>query len=103
GQAAMDAVAAVSGRPFDLSAAPPWRAALLRLGAGDHAVVMVLHHMITDGWSMDLLLREVRELYLAFAAGRPSPLPELPVQYADFAHWQRRCLTPEALEAGLAA
>ncbi len=103
GPAAVAVIATVAARPFDLAAAPPWRAVLLRLDAGDHAVVMVLHHMITDAWSMDLLLREVRELYLAFAAGRPSPLPELPVQFADFAQWQRLSLTPEAMAAGLAA
>ena len=80
------------------------RAALLRLGtrATDHALLLTLHHIVADGWSMGVLLRELATLYAAFAAGRPSPLPELPIQYADFALWQRRWLDGEVLAEQLA-
>ena len=61
-------------------------------------LLLTLHHIVTDGWSMGVLLRELAALYAAFARGRPSPLPELPVQYADFAVWQRRWLAGEVLE-----
>ena len=61
-----------------------------------------MHHIISDGWSMGVLVREVAALYEAFSQGRPSPLPELPVQYADYAAWQRQWLQGEALEAQLA-
>ena len=77
-------------RPFDLARGPLLRAALLRTASGEHALLLVMHHIASDGWSMALLLGELAELYAAFAAGRPSPLPELPVQYADFAAWQRQ-------------
>src|SRR6185369_6870043 len=73
------------------------RLALIRLGAGEHLLAVTVHHIAADGWSMEILLREVAALYGAFAAGRPSPLPELPVQYADFAVWQRRWLGGEML------
>ncbi|MEW5925848.1 MAG: amino acid adenylation domain-containing protein [Gemmatimonadota bacterium] len=75
--------------PFDLERGPLLRAALLRLEGADHAVLFTLHHIVCDGWSMGVLVREVSELYAAFAEGRPSPLPELPVQYPDYAVWQR--------------
>jgi len=85
-------------RPFDLSRGPLLRHALLRHGADDHALLLTLHHIVADGWSMGVLVREVRALYPALAAGQPSPLPELPIQVADFAHWQRRQLAGETLE-----
>ncbi len=86
-------------RPFDLGRAPLLRAVLLRLGPADHVLLVTLHHVVTDGWSMSILTRELTALYSAFGAGEPSPLPELPIQYADFARWQRRRLSGEALEA----
>ncbi|HSK78180.1 MAG TPA: amino acid adenylation domain-containing protein, partial [Thermoanaerobaculia bacterium] len=87
-----------AGRPFDLARDPMLRGLLLRLAAEDHAVALTLHHAASDGWSLGLLVREVAALYTAFAQGEPSPLPELPVQYADFAVWQRSWLHGEALE-----
>jgi amino acid adenylation domain-containing protein len=88
-----------AGRPFDLARGPLLRGLLLRLGPGDHLAALTLHHIAGDGWSMGILVPEVAALYAAFAAGRPSPLPELPVQYADFAVWQRSWLQGEALDA----
>src|SRR4029077_11821585 len=64
--------------------------------------LLTLHHIICDGWSMGVLLREIATLYQAFEEGRPSPLPELEIQYADYAVWQRGWLTGEVLEAQLA-
>ncbi|HYX23609.1 MAG TPA: amino acid adenylation domain-containing protein, partial [Thermoanaerobaculia bacterium] len=95
-----------AGRPFDLARGPACgpllRGLLLRLGELDQAVLLTLHHIASDGWSLGCLVREVAVLYPAFAAGRPSPLPELPVQYADFAVWQRSWLRGEVLEAEIA-
>ncbi len=79
-----------SARPFDLQAGPLFRAALLRLAPERHVLLLTMHHIVADGWSLEILLRELAVLYEAFLAGHPSPLPELPVQYADFAVWQRR-------------
>ncbi|HVT18829.1 MAG TPA: amino acid adenylation domain-containing protein, partial [Thermoanaerobaculia bacterium] len=87
---------------FDLARGPLLRATLLRLGARQHVLIAVLHHIVSDGWSMGVLLREVGTLYRAFAAGEPSPLAELPIQYADFALWQRAWLQGEALADQLA-
>jgi alpha-ketoglutarate-dependent taurine dioxygenase/acyl carrier protein len=84
-------------RPFDLTWGPMLRAGLLRLAPDDHLLLLTLHHIASDGWSMDILVRELATLYAAFREGRPSPLPELPVQYADFAAWQRRWLEGEVL------
>ncbi len=93
--------AAEAARPFDLGAGPLLRATLLRLGRERHVLLLTLHHIVSDGWSMEVLLRELAALYPAFAAGLPSPLPELAVQYADFAVWQRRWLADEVLERQL--
>ena len=79
-------------RPFDLATGPLFRAALLRLAGEEHAVLYTMHHIVSDGWSMGVFFEEVAALYAAFAAGRPSPLPELPLQYAGFARRQRRRL-----------
>ncbi|HLE83424.1 MAG TPA: amino acid adenylation domain-containing protein, partial [Thermoanaerobaculia bacterium] len=68
----------------------------------DHLLLLTMHHIVTDGWSLAILFRELEALYGAFRAGRPSPLPELPVQYADFALWQRRWLTGAVLERQVA-
>jgi non-ribosomal peptide synthetase component F len=93
--------ASEAGRPFDLSRGPLLRAALLRLGRERHVILFTLHHIISDGWSMGVLAQEMGTLYEAFAGGRPSPLQELPIQYADFAHWQRQWLQGETLAAQL--
>jgi len=88
-------------RPLDLSGfrgGPLLRGVLLRLRAEDQVVMLTMHHIASDGWSMGILVREVVALYEAFAAGRPSPLPELLVQYADFAVWQGSWLRGEVLE-----
>ncbi|HEX3552498.1 MAG TPA: amino acid adenylation domain-containing protein, partial [Thermoanaerobaculia bacterium] len=94
--------AAEARRPFDLRRAPLLRAVLVRLAGEEHALLLTLHHIASDGWSTGVLVREIVALYRAFSQGQPSPLPELPVQYADFALWQRGWLQGEALEAQLA-
>lgn len=86
-------------RPFDLARGPLLRVSVLRLDEEDHALLLTMHHIISDGWSMGVLVREVKMLYFAFSEARPLPLPELPIQYADFAQWQRGSLQGEALEA----
>ncbi|HEX4962825.1 MAG TPA: non-ribosomal peptide synthase/polyketide synthase [Thermoanaerobaculia bacterium] len=88
-------------RPFDLARGPLLRAALVRLGDLGHAVLFAMHHIVGDGWSMGVLLRELSALYSAFSSGRPSPLPELAIQYPDFAVWQRNWLQGAILEAQL--
>jgi hypothetical protein len=93
---------AESTTPCDLERGPLVRTTLLRLGEREHVLLLTLHHIISDGWSNGLFLREMAALYEAFAAGRPSPLPELPVQYADFAEWQLDQLQGERLEKELA-
>ncbi|HVT57970.1 MAG TPA: amino acid adenylation domain-containing protein, partial [Thermoanaerobaculia bacterium] len=93
--------AAEAERPFALAEGRPLRALLLRLGAADHLLLLTLHHIAADGWSMGVLMRELALLYGAAAAGRPSPLAALPIQYADFALWQRRWLAGERLAAQL--
>ncbi len=88
----------LAARPFDLAAGPLLRSALLCLTSERHVVVLSMHHIITDGWSMALLMQEVAELYRAAAFQRPSPLPDLPFQYADFAVWQRAWLSGAILD-----
>ncbi|HKV08239.1 MAG TPA: amino acid adenylation domain-containing protein, partial [Thermoanaerobaculia bacterium] len=75
---------------------------LLRLGAEDHRLLLSMHHIVSDGWSIGVLLYELSALYGAFSSGRPSPLPELAVQYSDFTVWQRGWLSGETLAAELA-
>ena len=89
-------------QPFDLERGPLLRVLLLRLGSVEHGLLLSVHHIVTDGWSMGILFRELAVLYEAFTAGLPSPLPELPVQVADAARWQRERLRGPALEAQLA-
>lgn len=89
-------------RPFDLQAGPLLRVTLLKLAAEEHIALFTLHHIVSDGWSMGVLVREVAALYRAFAAGDPNPLPPLPIQYADYALWQRQHLQGEVLEQQLA-
>ncbi|HKV10311.1 MAG TPA: amino acid adenylation domain-containing protein, partial [Thermoanaerobaculia bacterium] len=91
-----------AARPFDLARGPLLRGLLLRLGEREHVVLLTTHHIASDGWSMGLLVREITALYPAFAAGRPSPLPPLPVQYADFSVWQRSWLAGSVLEQEIA-
>jgi aspartate racemase len=88
--------------PFDLERGPLFRAMLARLDEEDHALVLTAHHVVFDGWSVGLLLDELSQLYAAFSADRPSPLAPLPVQYADYAHWQREHFAGDVLAAQLA-
>jgi amino acid adenylation domain-containing protein len=85
-------------RPFDLANGPVFRVRVLRTGEEEHVVLFTMHHIVADGWSSGVLVEEVMALYGAYAEGRPSPLPELPIQYADFALWQRELLTGETLD-----
>ncbi|MCP4658895.1 MAG: AMP-binding protein, partial [bacterium] len=87
---------------FDLASGPLLCSTLLRLSAGEHRLIVVMHHIISDGWSLGVMQGEVAQLYAAFRDGRPSPLPELRLQYPDFACWQRRWLEGEVLERQLA-
>ncbi|HZF09531.1 MAG TPA: amino acid adenylation domain-containing protein, partial [Thermoanaerobaculia bacterium] len=89
-------------RPFDLARGPLLRATLLRSAEEEHNLLVILHHTVADGWSVGVLEREVATLYGAFAQGRPSPLPELPVQYADYAVWQRARFRGKRLDRELA-
>ncbi len=89
-------------RPFDLAAGPLFRAALLRVADEDHVLLLCIHHIVTDGWSMGVLFRELSALYEAYREGRESPLAELAVQYADYAVWQREQLAGEVLDRQLA-
>src|SRR6185295_14602236 len=88
-------------RPFELAVGPMLRAAVIELGESDHLLLLSFHHIAGDGWSIGVLVRELSTLYQAFLEERPSPLPELPIQYADFAVWQRRWLSGEVLEEQL--
>ncbi len=98
---AMDLISGEVRRPFDLAHGPLIRLALFRIGPREHILVMTTHHIVSDGWSMGIFVKELTALYRAFSAGEPSPLPELPIQYADFAVWQRGRLTGEALAGQL--
>lgn len=89
-------------QPFDLAVGPLLRTTLLRLDEREHVLLLSMHHIISDGWSFGILIRELTALYRAYTKQLPSPLPELPLQYADFAAWQRRWLQAEALERQLA-
>jgi amino acid adenylation domain-containing protein/non-ribosomal peptide synthase protein (TIGR01720 family) len=89
-------------RPFNLSRGPLVRTSLIQLGAEDHLFLLTMHHIVSDGWSMDVFAKEIGALYPAFCLGQPSPLPELPLQYADFAVWQRQWLEGDVFESQLA-
>lgn len=84
-------------RPFDLTGDPLIRAGLLRLAKDEHVLLLTTHHIVSDGWSLGVLRRELAALYTAFVAGGPDPLPPLPFQYADFAAWQRNRMDDTAL------
>src|SRR5215212_3146789 len=86
-------------QPFDLQSGSLFRASLLRVNAEEHVLVLTMHHIVSDGWSAGVLFRELGTLYGAYAAGEESPLQELPVQYADYAVWQRDYLRGEVLNA----
>ncbi|HSF44306.1 MAG TPA: amino acid adenylation domain-containing protein, partial [Thermoanaerobaculia bacterium] len=94
-------VAEHKAEPFDLEKGPLFTARLLRLAEREHQLLLHLHHIIADGWSVGVITRELAALYAAFSQGRPSPLPELPLQYADYALWQRRWLQGERVEREL--
>jgi len=89
-------------QPFDLRRGPLLRCTLLRLAADKHLLLLTMHHIISDGWSMGVLLNELTAMYAAFSENRPSPVRELPVQYVDFAVWQRERLQGKILETELA-
>src|SRR6185369_6836566 len=93
---------AEAGLPFDLWWDPLLRLTLLTLDPAEHVLLVTMHHIISDGWSMGVVMREMSALYTAFRTGRPSPLPELPVQYADYSAWQRQWLQGDVLESQLA-
>ncbi|MCA1634317.1 MAG: condensation domain-containing protein, partial [Acidobacteria bacterium] len=86
---------------FDLERGPVVRARLLRLSAEEHVLVFTVHHIASDGWSTGVMIREVASLYEAFSLGQPSPLPELPIQYVDYAVWQRQWLQGDVLKSQL--
>ncbi|HWN42366.1 MAG TPA: amino acid adenylation domain-containing protein [Thermoanaerobaculia bacterium] len=88
-------------RPFDLERGPLFRAGLVRLAPEEHQLLLDMHHIVSDGWSFGVFYRELAALYGAFVEGRPSPLPELLVQYADFSIWQREWLQGSVLEEQL--
>jgi amino acid adenylation domain-containing protein len=89
-------------RPFNLARGPLVRLTLLRLGELEHGLLLTMHHIVSDGWSMGVFFRELATLYTAYSTGQPSHIPELPIQYADFTQWQRRCLEEGMLESQLA-
>ncbi|HNJ41525.1 MAG TPA: condensation domain-containing protein, partial [Acidobacteriota bacterium] len=89
-------------RPFDLAAGPLLRVQIVKLAKTDHLLLISMHHIVSDGWSIGVMLREVAALYRAGVTGQPSSLPALPVQFADYAAWQRDFLNSERLEAELA-
>ncbi|HYH82550.1 MAG TPA: amino acid adenylation domain-containing protein [Longimicrobium sp.] len=84
---------------FDLARGPLVRGRLVRMAEDEHELLLTMHHIVSDAWSMEVLTRELGALYAAFLRGEPDPLPPLPVQYADYAAWQRRWAEGERLEA----
>ena len=88
--------------PFDFSTGPLWRVRLVRLGADDHVLLLVVHHLVFDGWSADILREDLAALYAAVASGQPAALAPLPVDYLDFAAWQRQRLTEDTWQDSLA-
>ena len=88
-------------KPFDLGQDYLIRASLLQLSETDHVLLLTMHHIVSDGWSTGIFIKELTALYTAFSQGQPSPLTELPIQYADFAIWQRKWLQGEVLQTQL--
>ena len=97
------AVAAAAVRPFDLAGQLPWRAELLVTGPAEAVLVIVVHHIATDGWSTQVLGRDISAAYAARVAGRAPGWAPLPVQYADYAIWQRQMLGDAADESSVMA
>ena len=100
-QECMRLTAAEIGKPFDLGEGHLLRATLIRLAEQEHGLLLVMHHIISDGWSMGVFVREMMALYHAFSTGLPSPLADLPVQYSDYVYWQNEWLEGEVLEGQL--
>jgi NRPS condensation-like uncharacterized protein len=90
------------GTPFDLRQGPVFRTTLYRMSESEHRLVVVLHHLVSDGWSDGVFYHELETLYNDFSRGEPSSLPELSIQYGDFVLWQRQWLTGKTLESQLA-
>src|SRR5262249_7419726 len=84
---------------FDLEAGPLVRGRLVQMNCDEHVLLVTMHHIVSDGWSRGVLTREMSALYGAFSAGQADPLPELAIQYADYAAWQRRWMSGEVLQA----
>jgi amino acid adenylation domain-containing protein len=99
---AASAAAEVAAEPFDLAAGPLIRQALIRIADDDHVLVLVLHHIVADGWSVEILAREIWALYDQLRQGRTPELPDLPVQFGDFAVWEAERLSGSALEPAMA-
>ena len=100
--AALQLATDAAQRPFDLAAGPLFKVTLLQLSETEHILLLNLHHIVADGWSIGVLIRELGMLYTAFVKNERSHLPALPVQYADFAEWQHQWLQGEVLETQLA-
>nr|QEO74045.1 condensation domain-containing protein [uncultured bacterium] len=100
-QEAQQLLAKEASRPFDLATGPLLRAGLIRLSAEEHVASLTMHHIISDGWSIGALVKEVRALYEAYSTDKESPLAELPIQYADYAVWQREWLQGAVLDEQL--
>ena len=101
GKAARHLARKIAGQPFDLAAGPVVRMALLRLDGGSHDLVGAIHHIACDEWSLGVLVRDLKSFYRSLAGGPPVPLPALPVQYADYALWQRSRLRNPEMESHL--
>jgi amino acid adenylation domain-containing protein len=86
-------------KPFDLSKAPLLRATVVHHSSREHRLLVTTHHILADEWSMEVFHEEIKRLYDAFSSGRPSPLPDLPIQFADFAGWQREWIKGELLDS----
>ncbi|ACK73821.1 amino acid adenylation domain protein (plasmid) [Gloeothece citriformis PCC 7424] len=97
-----EAIAQACRSPFDLTQAPLMRGLLLRLNDEEYIFALIIHHIVTDGWSMEVLIKELGMLYTALSNGEPLSLPPLPIQYADFAVWQRQWIQGDILEQQLA-
>ncbi|WP_146741359.1 condensation domain-containing protein, partial [Lonsdalea populi] len=91
-----------AAEPFDLQQGPPVRGRLVLLSEREQVLLVTLHHIVADGWSLSGFMRELGELYRAFSQKQPDPLPPLAIQYADYAAWQRRWLQGEVLQSQLA-
>ena len=100
-EAALRIAGEEASKPFDLSTGPLFRATLVRLGPDDHLLVLSIHHIIADGWSLNLLFHEIGEIYAGFVIGRQPKLPKLNLHYSDYSRWQRASLTGDFLAGEL--